>query len=306
MQFCAIFVSLELSRSSWLITSLSPGGGEKMSRQGVPAAIRRGLVALFAALKRKADANGRSYPIIAIDERGWTGFGSHRVLRRQGIESHVVDAASIAMPRRRRWAKTTSSMARCWCGRCWPTSAASRGSARWCVRRRPRRMAGGTLRERQTLVAERVRHVNRIKGLLFSQGSATTNRCGATAGALRWSFVAETDGARGSHFKAQIERELTDPIAARTTQSVEVARTRLLARRETASDGRPADRCCCALKESAPTSPPCCGLRRSAGASPTAARSPPMRAWRRRPGGADASIANRACRRPAIRGWGPP
>src|ERR687889_886824 len=29
---CAIFVSLELSRSTWLITSLSPGGGEKMSK----------------------------------------------------------------------------------------------------------------------------------------------------------------------------------------------------------------------------------------------------------------------------------
>src|SRR6266481_3753649 len=31
----AIFVSLELSRSSWLITSLSPGGGEKMSKHSV-------------------------------------------------------------------------------------------------------------------------------------------------------------------------------------------------------------------------------------------------------------------------------
>src|SRR6516165_3711076 len=30
----AIFVSLELSRSSWLITSLSPGGGEKMLAGG--------------------------------------------------------------------------------------------------------------------------------------------------------------------------------------------------------------------------------------------------------------------------------
>ena len=28
----AIFVSLELSRKTWLITSLSPGGGEKMSK----------------------------------------------------------------------------------------------------------------------------------------------------------------------------------------------------------------------------------------------------------------------------------
>ena len=33
----AIFVSLELSRSVWLITSLSPGSGEKMSKHSVPA-----------------------------------------------------------------------------------------------------------------------------------------------------------------------------------------------------------------------------------------------------------------------------
>ena len=32
----AIFVSLELSRSTWLITSLSPGAGEKMSKHGGP------------------------------------------------------------------------------------------------------------------------------------------------------------------------------------------------------------------------------------------------------------------------------
>ena len=31
----AIFVSLELSRATWLVTSLSPGGGEKMSRHPV-------------------------------------------------------------------------------------------------------------------------------------------------------------------------------------------------------------------------------------------------------------------------------
>ena len=33
----AIFVSMELSRSTWLITSLSPGSGEKMSKHSVPA-----------------------------------------------------------------------------------------------------------------------------------------------------------------------------------------------------------------------------------------------------------------------------
>ena len=36
----AIFVSLELSRSNWLITSLSPGGGEKMSKHSVQAGDR--------------------------------------------------------------------------------------------------------------------------------------------------------------------------------------------------------------------------------------------------------------------------
>jgi len=35
----AIFVSLELPRRTWLVTSLSPGGGERMSKHSVPAAI---------------------------------------------------------------------------------------------------------------------------------------------------------------------------------------------------------------------------------------------------------------------------
>ena len=37
----AIFVSLELSRSIWLITSLSPGAGEKMSKHSVPDLVRK-------------------------------------------------------------------------------------------------------------------------------------------------------------------------------------------------------------------------------------------------------------------------
>ena len=47
----AIFVSLELSRSTRLITSLSPGGGEKMSKHSV----RSGDVARlrFSQLKEK-------------------------------------------------------------------------------------------------------------------------------------------------------------------------------------------------------------------------------------------------------------
>src|SRR5271167_4440550 len=33
----AIFVSLELSRSKWLVTSISPGAGEKMSKFNIRA-----------------------------------------------------------------------------------------------------------------------------------------------------------------------------------------------------------------------------------------------------------------------------
>src|SRR5277367_3407555 len=37
----AIFVSLELSRTTWLVTSLSPGTREKMSKYSVPAGDRQ-------------------------------------------------------------------------------------------------------------------------------------------------------------------------------------------------------------------------------------------------------------------------
>src|SRR5229473_3047056 len=52
----AIFVSLELSRSNWLVTSLSPGKGEKMSKHSITAGDIAGLLALFAELKRNAAA----------------------------------------------------------------------------------------------------------------------------------------------------------------------------------------------------------------------------------------------------------
>ena len=106
----AIFVSLELSRSTWLITSLSPGGGEKMSKHSVQAGDIAGLLRRFAQLKEKARVRtGRDFPIIVIQEAGLDGFWIHRVLQSEGIESHVVDAASILTSRRRRRAKKTRS-----------------------------------------------------------------------------------------------------------------------------------------------------------------------------------------------------
>src|SRR5271154_2700188 len=168
----AIFVSLELSRSIWLITSLSPGGGEKMSKHSVPAGDVVGLLARFLQLQEKARARTRQhFPIIAIQEAGLDGFWIHRVLQAEGIESHVVDAASIATSRRRRRAKTDKidgeALIRA-------LLAYKRGEPRVCAMVRAptpededRRQI---CRERKTLTNERVQHVNRIKGLLFSQG----------------------------------------------------------------------------------------------------------------------------------------
>src|SRR4051812_18639597 len=52
----AIFVSLELSHSTWVITSLAPGGGEKMSKHSVPSGDIAALLARLSQLKEKAHA----------------------------------------------------------------------------------------------------------------------------------------------------------------------------------------------------------------------------------------------------------
>jgi transposase len=92
----AIFVSLELSRSTWLITSVSPGGGEKMSKHGVSAGNIAALLARLSELKQKAfERTEKSFQVIVIQEAGLDGFW----LQSEGVESHVVDAASIATSR---------------------------------------------------------------------------------------------------------------------------------------------------------------------------------------------------------------
>ena len=50
----AIFISLELSRKRWLVTSLSPGLGEKLSRRQVVGGDVGGLIELLLTLQRQA------------------------------------------------------------------------------------------------------------------------------------------------------------------------------------------------------------------------------------------------------------
>jgi transposase len=228
----AIFVSLELSRSNWLVTSLSPGKGEKMSKHSVAAGNMAELLTLFAELTRKAEVRtGQSYPIVVIQEAGLDGFWIHRVLQREGIESHVVDPASIAMPRRRRRAKTDrldgETLLR-------TLLAYKRGEPRVCamvIAPSPEEEDRRRLcRERQALIAERITHVNRIKGLLFAQGISDY-------GPLRRDRRAQLDALRTgdgrelpSHLKAQIGRELDRiELLLEQIKAVEAGRDALLA-----------------------------------------------------------------------------
>jgi len=206
----AIFVSLELSRSIWLITSLSSGSGEKMSKHSVPAGDICALMARFSELKQKALARtGKLFPIIVIQEAGLDGFWIHRMLQNEGIESHVVDPASIAISRRRRRAKTDridgEALLR-------TLLAYKRGEPRVCAMVKAptpeeedrRRLC----RERKVLIAERVEHVNRIKGLLFSQGVSGYEPLRRNR-RQRLDELKTGDGrVLPDHLKAQISREL--------------------------------------------------------------------------------------------------
>ena len=206
----AIFVSMELSRSAWLITALLPGSGEKMSKYPVIAGNIAGLFDLFSKLCEKSRARtGQTYPIITIQEAGLDGFWIHRALVKEGIESHVVDAASIATPRRRRRVKTDrvdgEALLRA-------LLAFKRGEPRVCSMVRDisrededRRRIG---RERKALMVERVAHVNRIKGLLFSQGVADYEPLHKNR-RQRLEELRTGDGQTlPRHMKAQISREL--------------------------------------------------------------------------------------------------
>ncbi len=228
----AIFVSLELSRSSWLITSLSPGGGEKMSKHTVRGGDVSGLLQRFAQLREKARVRtGKVFPLIVIQEAGLDGFWIDRVLQNEGIESLVVDPASIATSRRRRRAKTDKidgeTLVR-------SLLAYKRGEPRVCsMVKAPtpeeedrRRLC----RERKVLTAERVLHVNRIKGLLFCQGI-----CGyEPLRRDRRDRLEELQTGDGRplppHLKAQVERELDRlELLLKQIKTVEGERDALLA-----------------------------------------------------------------------------
>jgi transposase len=110
-----------------------------MSKHSVAAGDVTGLLKRFAQLKDKARGRtGKDFPIIVIQEAGLDGFW---------IDGETLVRTLLAY---KRGEPRVCSMVKA------PTPA-EEDRRRIC-------------RERKTLVAERVDHVNRIKGLLFAQG----------------------------------------------------------------------------------------------------------------------------------------
>jgi transposase len=181
-----------------------------MSKHSVPAGDICALLARFSELRQKAfTRTGKSFPITVIQEAGLDGFWIHRVLQNEGIESHVVDPASIATSRRHRRAKTDridgETLLR-------TLLAYKRGEPRVCAMVKAptpeeedrRRLC----RERKVLIAERVQHVNRIKGLLLCQGVSGYEALRRDR-RQRLDELKTGDGrALPDHLKAQISREL--------------------------------------------------------------------------------------------------
>jgi len=161
------------------------------------------------------------------------------VLQSEGIESHVVDAASILTSRRRRRAKTDKidgeTLVR-------TLLAYKRGEPRVCSmvksptpeeedRRR-------ICRERRALVAERVQHTNRIKGLLFAQGAFDYEPLKRNRRAHLEDLKTGDGRPLPVNLKAQISRELDRlEVVLQQLQTVDAERDALL---EPASEASPA------------------------------------------------------------------
>ena len=161
---------IEMSRSSWLVTGVIPGIDRHPLKKLEPD--EEGLLRLLRRWQDEATRAGRTISRMAVAfEAGRDGFWLARWLRARGIEAYVIHPTSVAVSREHRRAKTdrldTALLKRVFLG--W-----LRGEPGHCTMaaiptleeedaRRPNR-------ERESLVGERTRIVNRIKATLARLG----------------------------------------------------------------------------------------------------------------------------------------
>jgi transposase len=101
-----IFVALELSQRTWLVTMYSPDR-DRNSRYKIAGGDHAGLLALIERVRARAtQALGLRPAVVSCYEAGYDGFWLHRLLTAAGITNYVFDPASIAVEQRGRRAKT--------------------------------------------------------------------------------------------------------------------------------------------------------------------------------------------------------
>lgn len=171
-----IFVAIELSQGSWLVTVHCPDK-DKISRHKLESGDHAGLLALIDRMRERAARALEASPSLAsCYEAGYDGFWLHRRLVAAGITNYVLDPSSIAMDQRARRVKTDridgEKMLR-------TLMAYLRGEPRVVrIVRVPtpeQEDARRDTRERHRLTKEQTAHCNRITALLRLQGIGVGN-----------------------------------------------------------------------------------------------------------------------------------
>ena len=169
-QNSTIIAVIEMSQSSWLVAGMLPGIERQPRKKLEPSPER--LLGLLHRWQDEAVRAGRTITRIAVAfEAGRDGFWLARWLAARGVEAHVIHASSVAVSREHRRAKTdrldTELLKRGFLG--W-----LRGERGHCSMARVPTIAEEDAkrpnRERDCLVGERTRIVNRIKSTLARLG----------------------------------------------------------------------------------------------------------------------------------------
>ncbi len=171
-----IFVAIELSQRSWLVTLHSPCR-DRISRHKLAGGDHAGLLALIDRERARASQTAGGVPGVAsCYEAGYDGFWLHRLLLAAGITNYVFDPSSIAVDQRARRVKTDridgERMLR-------TLMAYLRGEPRVVrivrVPAAEQEDARRASRARGRLIKEQTAHTNRIKALLRLLGMAVGN-----------------------------------------------------------------------------------------------------------------------------------
>jgi transposase len=170
-----LVVVVEMSRSAWLVAGLLPGVDRRPLKK--LEADENSLMRLLESWRQEALAAGlRIARVVVAYEAGRDGFWLARWLRARGIEAHVIHASSVTVSRDRRRAKTdrldTALLMRVLLG--WLRREVGHCTMA-AVPEISEEDAKRPTRERENLVAERTRLVNRMKAALARLGIRDVN-----------------------------------------------------------------------------------------------------------------------------------